>query len=286
MKFFPRLNSVIFVYIIIDMSFFKDKVVVITGGSEGIGKALINALVPLGAKVATCGRNYDKLYNLQMQYAHVLMHVEVCDVSNEHDCKKFIDSTVQTFGGIDILINNAGISMRALVQDADVDVIRKVMDVNFYGAVYCTKFALPHIIERKGAIVGISSIAGYRGLPGRSAYSASKFALQGWLEALRTELFETGVNVMWVCPGFTTSNIRNAALNKDGQPQGESLMDESKMMPAAEVANHILNAIEKRKRTLVLTFTGKRTVFLNRFFPSWTDKMVHKFFFDKGKLIK
>ena len=268
------------------MSFFKDKVVVITGGTEGIGKALIDALIPLGAKISTCARNYDKLYNLQLQYANVMLHAETCDVSNEQDCKKFIESTLKTFGGIDILINNAGISMRALVQDADVEVIRKVMAVNFYGAVYCTKFALPSIIERKGSIVGVSSIAGYRGLPGRSAYSASKFALQGWLEALRTELFDTGVNVMWVCPGFTTSNIRNAALNKEGQPQGESLMDETKMMPAAECAKYILPAIEKRKRTLVLTFTGKRTVLLNRFFPSWTDKMVHKFFFSNGQLVK
>jgi len=268
------------------MSFFKDKVVVITGGTEGIGKAIIDALIPLGARISTCGRNHDKLYNLQLQYANVLLHAVTCDVSNEQDCKNFIESTIKTFGGIDILINNAGISMRALVKDADVEVIRKVMAVNFYGAVYCTKFALDTIIERKGSIVGVSSIAGYRGLPGRSAYSASKFALQGWLEALRTELFDTGVNVMWVCPGFTTSNIRNAALDKEGRPQGQSLMDESKMMPAAECAQYILHAIELRKRTLVLTFTGKRTVFLNRFFPSFTDKILHKYFLSNGQLIK
>lgn len=268
------------------MSFFKDKVVVITGGTEGIGKALIDALIPLGARISTCGRNHDKLYNLQLQYANILLHAVTCDVSNEQDCQKFIESTLKTFGGIDILINNAGISMRALVKDADVEVIKKVMAVNFYGAVYCTKFALSSITERKGSIVGISSIAGYRGLPGRSAYSASKFALQGWLEALRTELLDTGVNVMWVCPGFTTSNIRHAALDKEGRPQGESPMDETKMMPAAECAHYILPAIEKRKRTLVLTFTGKRTVFLNRFFPAFTDKLMHKFFFNNGQLIK
>ena len=103
--------------------------------------------------------------------------------------------------------------MRAELKDASVDVIRKVMEINFFGAVYCTHFALNSILERKGIIVGVSSIAGYRGLPGRSGYSASKFALQGWLEAIRTELIESGVHVMWVCPGFTASNIRNAALN-------------------------------------------------------------------------
>ena len=270
----------------LSMSFFKDKVVAITGGSEGIGRALVERLIREGARVATCGRHYDKLYSLQVSNSQVELHLMVCDVSKEQDCKRFIDSTINTFGGIDILINNAGISMRALVQDLDVDVIRKVMDVNFYGAVYCTKYALSSIIERKGTVVGVSSIAGYRGLPGRSAYSASKFALQGWLEALRTELLEQEVNVMWVCPGFVTSNIRHTALDKEGNPNGETMMDESKMMSAVECAEHITRAIEKRKRTLVLTFNGKRTVLMNRFFPGFTDKLVHKFYFDKGKLIK
>jgi short-subunit dehydrogenase len=266
--------------------FFRNKVVVITGGTDGIGRALIDALIPLGAKVATCGRNYDKLYNLQRDYSNVMLHAMVCDVSNEHECERFIESTVREFGGIDILINNAGISMRALVKDLQVEVIRKVMDVNFFGSVYCTKFALPHITERQGSIVGVSSIAGYRGLPGRSGYSASKFALQGWLESLRTELLDSNVHVMWVCPGFTTSNIRHAALDKEGHPQGDSPMDEGKMMPASEVASKILDAIEKRKRTLVMTFTGKRTVIMNKFFPGLADKMVHKFFFKDGKLNK
>ncbi|HUQ66131.1 MAG TPA: SDR family oxidoreductase [Flavitalea sp.] len=268
------------------MSFFKDKVVVVTGGTEGIGKALIETLMPLGARIATCGRNHDKLYELQMRYAGTLFHAIACDVSKEHDCKRFIESTIKVFGGIDILINNAGISMRALVKDVEIEVMRKVMDVNFYGAVYCSTFALPFITERKGSIVGISSIAGYRGLPGRSAYSASKFALQGWLESLRIEMMDDNVNVMWVCPNFVTSNIRFAALDHEGVAQNESPMDESKMMTAAECARIILDAIEKRKRSLILTFTGKRTVLMNKLFPSLTDKMVHKFYFDKGKLVK
>ncbi|MDQ6610586.1 MAG: SDR family NAD(P)-dependent oxidoreductase, partial [Bacteroidota bacterium] len=117
-------------------------------------------------------------------------------------------------------------------------------------------------------------------------YSASKFALQGWLEAIRTELLDDGVHVMWVCPGFTASNIRNAALNKDGQAQGESPLDESKLMTPEEVAIEILSAIKNRKRTLVLTFTGKQTVFMNKFFPAWSDKLVKKFFLKNGKLIK
>lgn len=268
------------------MSFFKDKIVAVTGGSDGIGKALVDKLLSLGAKVATCGRNQDKLYQLQLENPSALLHTMVADVSHENESRRFIESTIKVFGGIDILINNAGISMRALFKEVDLEVLKKVMDINFFGAVYCTKYALESIIERKGTIVGVSSVAGFRGLPGRSGYSASKHALIGWLEALRTELLEDGVNVMWVCPGFTTSNIRNAALNKDGQTQGESPMDESKMMSSEECSVYILKAIEKRKRTLVLTSNGKQTVFMNKFFPSLADKLVKKFFFKDGKLVR
>ncbi len=266
--------------------YFKNKIVAVTGGTDGIGKALVDLLLAKGAKVSTCGRQHDKLYRLQSEYPAYPLHTVVADVGSENDCRHFIESSINVFGGIDILINNAGISMRALLKDASMDVLRNVMNINFFGAVYCTKFALNAIIESKGSIVGVSSIAGYRGLPGRSGYSASKFALQGWLEAIRTELLNQGVHVMWVCPGFTTSNIRNAALNKDGQPQGESPMDESKLMSAAQCAKHILHAVQKRKRTLVLTFNGKRTVLMNKLFPAWADKMVHKFFFRNGELVK
>lgn len=268
------------------MSYFFDKVVVITGGSEGIGKAMVDIFLQMGAKVATCGRNFDKLYQLQSVYPGKPLIVHTADVSKEQDCRQFIDAIIKSWGGIDILINNAGVSMRSLVTDVELDTIRKVMDINFWGTVYSTKFALPYILERKGTVVGVSSIAGYRGLPGRSGYSASKYAVNGWLEALRTELIHTGTNIMWVCPGFTTSNIRNVALNKEGKSQGESPMNEKEMMSAEECAGHIIKAIEKRKRTLVLTFTGKRTVFMNKFFPSLTDKMVYKFFFKNGTLVK
>jgi short-subunit dehydrogenase len=268
------------------MSFFTNKVVVVTGGTDGIGRALIELLIVAGAKVATCGRHHDKLYALQLEYSQIMLHAMVCDVSHEEECKRFIRSTVETFGTIDILINNAGISMHALFDDADTDVIRRMMDVNFMGSVYCTKEALPYIIEQKGTIVGVSSTAGYRGLPGRSGYSASKFALQGWLESLRTELWDYGVHVMWVSPGFTASNIRNAALDSHGIGQGKSPMDESRLMSAETCAKYILSAIEKRKRVLVLTFTGKLTVFLNKFFPSLADKLVHRHYFKNGELVK
>ena len=266
--------------------FFHNKTIAITGGSDGIGKALIELLLPMGAKVATCARNQDKLYDLQLRHSTLPLHCVVADVSNYNDCKMFIDSTIKQFGGIDILINNAGISMRSLLVDAELDVFKKIMDINFFGTVYCTKLALNSIIERKGTIVGVSSIAGYRGLPGRSGYSASKFALNGWLEAVRTELMDEDVNVMWVCPGFTQSNIRNAALNAQSKAQGESPLNEASLMSAELCAQHILKAIEKKKRTLVLTFRGKQTIFLNKFFPSWADRLTRNFFFKNGQLVK
>lgn len=268
------------------MNFLKDKVVVITGGSEGIGKALVEMALEAGAKVATCSRSHDKLYMLQMSFPGKPLHVLVTDVSNQNECKTFIESTIKYFGKIDILINNAGISMRALVIDSDIAAFEKVMNINFWGTVYCTKFALPSIIENKGSVVGISSIVGYRGTPGRSAYSASKFAMQGFLESLRVEMMHHDVNVLWVSPGFTTTRIRSTALNAEGKSIGETPMDESKLMSAEECAGYVMSAIEKRKRSMVLTLLGKATVVVNKFFPGFVDFYTKRFFFKEGKLIK
>ena len=268
------------------MSNFTDKIVVITGGSDGIGKALVAQFLALGAKVATCGRNENKLSLLAAEFPSSNLYTAQVDVSKQDQSEAFIKQVVDNWGRIDVLINNAGISMRALVSEVSVQTLQNVMDINFWGTVYCTKAALPSIQQNKGVIVGVSSIAGYRGLPGRSGYSASKFALNGWLEALKTELYASGTHVMWVCPGFTTSNIRNAALDKNAKAQGESPMDEGSMMSSEECATHIIHAIEKRSRSLVLTFTGKRTVFMNKYFPAWADKLVHHFFFKDGVLVK
>lgn len=265
---------------------FENKVVAITGGTDGIGRAIVEEFLRIGAKVATCSRTIEKLDQLQTAYSNKNLITIVADVSKEEDCRNFIAKTLEKFEKIDILINNAGISMRAEFKETDVETLKKVMDINFWGSVYCTKFALESIIKNKGTIVGVSSIAGYRGLPGRSGYSASKFALTGWLEALRAELLDDEVNVMWVCPGFTQSNIRNVALNAHSTPQGESPLDESGLMTAKECAQHILKAIKNRKRTLVLTFKGKQTVFMNKFFPALTDKLTKNFFYKNGKLVK
>ncbi|HEY4652727.1 MAG TPA: SDR family oxidoreductase [Pontibacter sp.] len=254
----------------------KDKVVLITGGTSGIGKACAFAFGKAGAKVAISGRNQQNLDQTSQELAAAGIENAAinADVSLEADCQRMVQETIDRFGKLDVLINNAGISMRALFQDLDLDVIRKVMDINFWGTVYTTKFALPYIMATKGSVIGISSIAGYRGLPARTGYSASKFAMHGFLETLRTEMLHKGVHVLVACPGFTASNIRNTALAANGQQQGESPRDEGNMMTAEEVADQILKATIKRKRDLVMTFQGKLTVFLNKWLPGLTDKLV------------
>jgi short-subunit dehydrogenase len=267
-------------------SFFKDKVVIVTGGSDGIGKALVQILLASGANVATCGRSKEKLDGLKNNNNATSLYLAQCDVSKFEECEIFIHTVIKQWGKIDILINNAGISMHGEFLHTDVSVFEKVMGINYFGALYCTKLALSEIAKQQGSVVGISSIAGYKGLPGRSGYSASKFALNGWMEALRIEMLDKNVNVLWVSPGFTKSNIRAVALNEQAKEQGESPLDESKLMTSEACAQHILNAIVKRKRTLVLTFKGKQTVFMSKFFPSLTDKLTRNFFYKNGKLIK
>jgi len=256
----------------------KDKVVIVTGGTSGIGRALAFEFGRHGARVVIAGRRSEALDETQAAMTNVgidSLAIQM-DVSKEEDCIRLTTKVVEKYGGIDVLINNAGISMRATFEDVDLDVIKKVVNTNFYGALYATKYCLPHIIKSKGSVVGVSSIAGYRGLPGRVGYSASKFALQGFLEALRTEMIYKDVHVLTVCPGWTTSNIRKTALGADGNVQGESPRNEEKMMSAEECAGYIYKAVLKRRKTLVLTFQGKMTVLMNKFFPGWMDKIVFK----------
>ena len=257
---------------------FQNKTVLITGASSGIGKALTIAMLQAGARVAICARNSKNLQKVKEELMNEKLLTVQADVSLETDCKRFVEVAMAAFGSIDILINNAGISMRALFKDLDLNILRQSMDVNYWGTVYCTKYALPHILDTKGSIIGISSIAGYKGLPCRTGYSSSKFAIQGFLESLRIEMLEEGVNVMWVSPGFVASNIRNTALSADGSAQSETPLDESKLMSAEECANRILKAIAQRKRTLIMSTQGKLTVWMNKFFPGWVDRQVFNHF--------
>jgi short-subunit dehydrogenase len=260
---------------------YLNKTIIITGASSGIGKACAAAFAAQGANLVLGARQYLALCeitaDLEQRFGIKAVAVQ-CDVSVEADCRQLVEQAVITFGRIDVLVNNAGISMRALFRDLDLAVIRKLMDVNFWGAVYCTKFALPELLKTKGSVVGVSSIAGYHGLPGRTGYSASKFAMNGFLQSLRIENLRTGLHVMVASPGFTSSNIRNQALAKDGSTQGESSMNENGMMTPEEVAARIVNGVTGRKRSLVMTGQGRLTVFLGKFLPAFLDTQVYKLF--------
>lgn len=257
---------------------FKEKVVIVTGASDGIGKSIALEFAKLGASVVIAARNSEKLNSVAFEagaFGIECLPVET-DITIESECKNLIDNTIQHFGKIDILVCNAGISMRSLFSDTEISVLKRLMDVNFWGMVYCTKYALPYLLASKGSVVGVNSVAGYVGLPGRSGYSASKFAMRGFLDTLRCENRKKGIHVLNVAPGFTSSNIRNSALRGDGTPQGESPRKENKMMSSEEVAKKVVKAIEKKKRELVITLVeGKLTVFLNKFFPSWVDKLAY-----------
>ena len=254
-------------------TFFRDKVIVITGASSGIGSASARLFASYGAKLVLAARSIDKLERLAKEITEEPARI-LCvktDVSLEEDCRRLIDETIRKFGRIDILINNAGISMRASFKDVELSVIKRLMDVNFWGTVYCTKFALPWLLESKGSVVGVISVAGYAGLPGRTGYSTSKFAIRGFLETLRMEHLDDGLHVMVFAPGYTASNVRNAALLADGTPQGSTPKDESKLMSAEEVARKLANGLYRRRREMILTALGYWDVFFYKRYPRIMD---------------
>ncbi len=254
----------------------KDKAVVITGASSGIGEALAYAFSRRGARVSLAARRAEALENVAAQCRRLGGEplIVPTDVTRKEDCRHLIGATVEKWGRIDALVNNAGISMRALFVETDLAVLEKVMAVNFWGTVYCTHYALPHLLDARGALVGISSIAGFKGLPARTAYSASKFAMNGFLETIRVETLRTGMHVLICAPGFTASNIRQTALTADGTPQGHTPLKEEKLMRPEAVAEHTIRGIEKRRRYVILTLQGKLTVWLNKCFPGLMDRLV------------
>lgn len=238
--------------------FFKDKVMIITGASSGIGLASVRLFASYGAKLVMAARSIDKLEAIAKELGNDPEHV-ICvktDVSVEEDCRNLIEKAVSHYGRIDFLINNAGLSMRASFKEVELSVIRRLMEVNFWGTVYCTKYALPYLLESKGSVTGVISVAGYAGLPGRTGYATSKFAIRGFLETLRMEHLEDGLHVMVFAPGYTASNVRNAALLADGTPQGSTPKDESKLMTAESVAEKLATGLFRRRREMILTALG------------------------------
>ncbi len=255
----------------------QNKVVIITGASSGIGEATAYAFAKQKCKLVLAARNLENLEKVKINCETLGAETITikCDVSNEENCKSLITETIAKFSTIHVLINNAGISMRALFADVNMDVLKQLMEINFWGSVYCTKYALPYLLKEKGSVLAVNSVAGIKGLPGRTGYSASKYALNGFMDALRIENLKTGLHVGVICPGYTKSNIRNAALNKNAMAQAESPLDEDKLILPETVADYIVKMLEQRKAEMVLSIQGKTVFWLNKFFPRWLDKLIY-----------
>lgn len=255
---------------------FGKRVVVITGAAGGIGKALAHRFAHAGAHLALLDLNATEVSALAAELASDQRHCQGigCDVTNEEDCRQAIASVIEQHGGIDVLINNAGITQRSLFCDTESAVFRKVMDVNFFGSLHCTKAALPSLLERRGLIVVTSSIAGMAPLYERSGYAASKHALHGLFGSLRAELIGSGVDVMIVCPGFTATGIATAALNGNGQPAQHAQSTVGSLATPENVADAIFHAATRNRRLLILSAVGKTTALLNRFFPALYESLM------------
>lgn len=252
---------------------FKDKVVIITGASSGIGEAVAREFARNGSKVVLAARSEEKLSRITNEIRALNQEAIFVktDVSIESDCKNLIDKTIERYGTIDILVNNAGISMRAKFPEVELKVLRRLMDVNFWGTVYCTKYAIPYLIKQRGSLIGVSSVAGFHGLPGRTGYSASKFAIHGFLETIRIENLKKGLHVMIIAPGFTSTEIRKHALTANGEEQGESPLNEQALMSPEYVARWVLKGIRKKKRNKLLTWEGRFTALFQRILPEFVD---------------
>ncbi|HYQ56178.1 MAG TPA: SDR family oxidoreductase [Draconibacterium sp.] len=256
-----------------------DKVVVITGASSGIGKALAEKYAAEGFNLVLAARRIERLEALKEKLSNVEVLPVKTDVSIEEDCKHLIDKAIERFGKINILINNAGISMRAALEDVETEVLRKVMDVNYWGTVYCTKYALPHLLKQNGSVVGVISTGGYIGLPGRTGYSSSKFAVRGFLDTLRVEYLHAGLHVLVVAPGFTASEIRESALVADGSHQGKTPRNENKMMSAERCASIMYRAIKNRRRKMIVSFwDGKVIVLVAKLWAWLVDQVLYAVF--------
>ena len=257
----------------------KDKVVVITGASKGIGAELARQLAAKGARLVLAARHAKELEAVAAQCRErggSAVTVRA-DVGVERDCAAIMSGAALAYGGIDVLVNNAGATMWARFEDIeDLSVLERIMRVNYMGAVYCTRHALPYLRASRGVLVGISSLAGRTGVPTRTGYSASKHAMTGFFDSLRIELDGSGVAVTMIYPGFVATGIRENATGPDGKPIGVSPVKEGEVMGVEECARRIVVAIERRSREVVMTARGKMGLWLKLIAPTLVDRIAKR----------
>ena len=257
---------------------FRGKVVVVTGAASGIGFAVCRRFARAGAHIGLLDMDATGLERAEWKLRDIgarCLSIP-CDVAKQNACTMAIGRILEHFGGIDVLVNNAGITQRSAFVDTDIAVFEKVMAVNFFGSLYCTKAAIRSLIERRGLIIVNESIAGIAPLLGRTGYSASKHALHGLFTSLRTEIKDTGAHVMVVCPGFVETNLQTRALGADGCVTHHPQSRVGGQQTPDRVADIIYKGALKRKDLLVLTPVGKITWWMSRLVPPLYERIMAK----------
>jgi len=257
----------------------KERVIVITGASKGIGAELARQLAAQGARLVLAARNAAELEAVaeECRRRGASAITVRADVGVERDCQAIMSGAALAFGRIDVLVNNAGASMWSRFEDIqDLSVLERIMQVNYMGAVYCTRHALPYLRQSRGVLVGISSLAGRTGVPTRTGYAASKHAMTGFFDSLRIELADSGVAVTMIYPGFVATGIRENATGPDGKPLLVSPVKEGEVMGVEECARRIARAIERREREVVMTARGKIGLWLKLLAPSLVDRIARR----------
>ena len=265
---------------------FRGLVAIVTGASSGIGRALALQLANQGAKVVLAARRADRLEQVAAICRHAGAEVLVVptDVRDELQCKALIEKTLVVFGRLDMLVNNAGLAASALFDEfPDLHLFKHTMDVNFYGTVYCTYYALPHLKKRRGRIVAVSSVGGKSAIPYNTPYCASKYAMHGFYDSLRMELYQHGVSCTVVCPWWVATEFHESQLNKDGVPRGERgrAYYTKKTMTSDQCAQIVLNAAFKRRRE-VLMGPGTLAIWLKVIAPGFLDWFAVKVFLESA----
>jgi len=263
---------------------FRDQVVIVTGASAGIGRSLAIQLSGQGAKVAIAARRAERLEQVAVECRQRGGEVLVlpADVSDETQCKALVEKTIAAFGRLDMLINNAGLAASALFDEfPDLHLFKHTMNVNFYGAVYCTYYTLPHLKKTRGRVVAISSVGGKAAIPYNTPYCASKYAMHGFYDSLRMELYQHGVSCTVVCPYWVVTEFHESQMNKDGEPRGARgrALYTDKMMTADQCAEITLHAAQKRRRE-VLMGPGTLAVWLKVLAPGFVDWLSVRMFLE------
>jgi short-subunit dehydrogenase len=255
---------------------YTDRTIVITGASDGIGAELARQLAPEGPRLVLAARSAERLDRVaaECRSRGARAIAVTADVAIEGDCRRLVERAADEFGGIDVLVNNAGMSMHARFDEIeDFSTFERVWRINCLGTIACTRYAWPHLKASRGQLVGVCSLAGRTGVPGRTTYCMSKFAQAGFLEALRIEAEDDGIAVTAVYPGVVATETRRRGFNGRGEPAGVSALEEAGAMPVDECARQIIAAMRARRRELVMTARAKVGLWLKLIAPRVVDGM-------------